>query len=1052
MNLNNAWRVALGTAVFVAGASAARAGVPTMDGQLDGLYGSAVGQQGSNVIDILGAEVVNGCFAVDNTNIAGKGAYEIVGTETDLPFDSAPNTVLTGVEICVPLAELGYQAGFGTTITMTGFVNGTGHDFLSNQVIGGFGTGQDPDHLGEPRGLDFNASSGNQFVSIDVSPGAQVPGAATIDGVVDANYGVNPVWEQNIGTSFGNSTDPAQFVANGSEIDAVWAYVDTASNLYVLVAGNLETNFNKIDLFFDVRNGGQPALIGALNPDTDFNALRRMGDNTDGSLDAITGGPTGIDATGLTFDAGVAPDYWIGYTNGNPPLTEHFLNGAVLETSSGTGLFVGGGQIASTPIISALGPRGVGNLQASGDNSNVLGVRGRVASAGSGSLADVSAPSSVVTGVEFKVNLAGIGYDMSVFPAGTPEDILIGGFILGQNWDFLSNQIIGGITDFNGLPGSPPSDPGNLGGPAKAQDWNNWDGNQYVSLSVAAALNDPGITVDGTLTLGETLLGGNVDGYLPLWTNTTNGTGFGDSTLADQFEADGSELDALYARVGLDGADPTLYIFYSGNLHDFNRLVTFFDVNPSVGTVGQNDMRGDNASIDGDGLNRGLGGPDGMVWDSAFWPDYVVSYATGGIDEDNDQITDFTKHFAHGAQLLTGGGGFGGAIGFEELNTAFAPVLVGSYEPRIGAGDNDDPSAALANGSELDAVYVHVDTQDQLAYFFFAGNLEHNLTNIDIFFDTLTAPGVGQNTLIADNPLTVEPDGNPDVDFFALQRMGREVTVDETDPLNPIVVELQPGLTFELGFEADYYLSVRLADDIVGDTDSSIFANWARLGDGSLDPGEGRYLGTGLAGDAFGFGFLTGGDIETSGLGFEPTLISVDNSNTGGVVGGADPFFDAPAPDPLAVVTGVEICMELADLGWDGVSEIRLVAFLNGPGHSNVFNQVLPHICSTDPGEPRQLNFSDDGAHPGLQYVGYPTPAAAPPICEAPPAFCEGDANQDGAVDVNDISFVLFRLGDPGGACIPGDANGDGANDVNDISFVLFRLGDTTPTCSPSPC
>jgi photosystem II stability/assembly factor-like uncharacterized protein len=59
---------------------------------------------------------------------------------------------------------------------------------------------------------------------------------------------------------------------------------------------------------------------------------------------------------------------------------------------------------------------------------------------------------------------------------------------------------------------------------------------------------------------------------------------------------------------------------------------------------------------------------------------------------------------------------------------------------------------------------------------------------------------------------------------------------------------------------------------------------------------------------------------------------------------------------------------------------------------------------------------------------------------------CDGDANGDGAVDVNDISYVLFRLGDPCGApgC-DGDTNGDGAVDVNDISYVLFRLGNVCP-------
>jgi YD repeat-containing protein len=55
---------------------------------------------------------------------------------------------------------------------------------------------------------------------------------------------------------------------------------------------------------------------------------------------------------------------------------------------------------------------------------------------------------------------------------------------------------------------------------------------------------------------------------------------------------------------------------------------------------------------------------------------------------------------------------------------------------------------------------------------------------------------------------------------------------------------------------------------------------------------------------------------------------------------------------------------------------------------------------------------------------------------------CPGDANGDLVVDVNDISYVLFRLGNAGvPGAVDGDVNGDGIVDVNDISFVLFRLG-----------
>lgn len=63
-----------------------------------------------------------------------------------------------------------------------------------------------------------------------------------------------------------------------------------------------------------------------------------------------------------------------------------------------------------------------------------------------------------------------------------------------------------------------------------------------------------------------------------------------------------------------------------------------------------------------------------------------------------------------------------------------------------------------------------------------------------------------------------------------------------------------------------------------------------------------------------------------------------------------------------------------------------------------------------------------------------------PDSCEG----CEGDADASGTVDVNDVSFVIFRLGDTGN-CTDGDVDGSGIVNVNDISFVIFRLG----TCDP---
>jgi hypothetical protein len=76
--------------------------------------------------------------------------------------------------------------------------------------------------------------------------------------------------------------------------------------------------------------------------------------------------------------------------------------------------------------------------------------------------------------------------------------------------------------------------------------------------------------------------------------------------------------------------------------------------------------------------------------------------------------------------------------------------------------------------------------------------------------------------------------------------------------------------------------------------------------------------------------------------------------------------------------------------------------------------------------------------------VGQPDPASF--TTDLPATACEGDANIDLQIDVNDISYVLFRLGDSGTPGeVDGDANLDGVVDVNDISFVLFRLGDGCP-------
>jgi hypothetical protein len=256
-------------------------------------------------------------------------------------------------------------------------------------------------------------------------------------GGFDSEYG--PIlFSQTIGTQFGNNSDADANFANGSEIDGLFATIK-AGTLYLGVSGNLETNFNKLDLFFDIGEGGQNTILNN-NADVDFNAINNQ--------------------AGLTFDAGFDADYFLTYTNGNDPV-EHYMSAATMPTGGmGAGAFVGGGVKNDIGAIVGVGPNG-GALSAHSDNSNVLGVA---------SLGDPfdSDPATVFTGFEFAISLDELGWDGE-------SEILIAGWVNGGGHDFLSNQVLGGLPD--GFE--------NLGGPGGV-DFNAIDGLQYIVVPAPA--------------------------------------------------------------------------------------------------------------------------------------------------------------------------------------------------------------------------------------------------------------------------------------------------------------------------------------------------------------------------------------------------------------------------------------------------------------------------------------------------------------------------------------------------------------------------------------
>ncbi len=283
-------------------------------------------------------------------NVAGTG-----GTLGD------PQNVTTGVELAIPLSVLGNPTG---AIRLAGFVNGGGHDYLSNQVIGGLPT--NTGNPGEPRNVNFTTLAGDQFINLSPSV---VSSAPTIDGTRDAIYG-GPKFIQNNFTGFGNASNGSPTAANGSEIDAVYAVIydngtptDTSDDvLYVFIAGNLETNFNKLDIFFDTGVPGQNRLLGS-NAGVDFNGLNRMGEDPAGA------------GNGLTFDTGFNADYWIGMTNGGTPTAMYVNFAQVVPGGGGPGFYCGTTAPQSNGALTG-GDVGAPVLLATIDNSNTIGVGG----------------------------------------------------------------------------------------------------------------------------------------------------------------------------------------------------------------------------------------------------------------------------------------------------------------------------------------------------------------------------------------------------------------------------------------------------------------------------------------------------------------------------------------------------------------------------------------------------------------------------------------------------------------------------------------------------
>lgn len=600
-------------------------------------------------------------------------------------------------------------------------------------------------------------------------------------------------------------------------------------------------------------------------------------------------------------------------------------------------------------------------------------------------------PQDVTTGVEIKIPLASLGLSGS-------ETIRIAGWVNSGDRTFKSNQIIGSL----------PLDSGNLGNAQNLNDAPFDFTTQHISVDLSG-IASASATVDGAI---------NADSYTQVFVQG-NYTGFGNETdgTVDGSgpNGGGSEIDGIY--MAKDGTN--LYIMIAGNLETNGNAMDLYIDTGAGGDSTLSAGTGDGGFIPG--------GQAGLVFDSGFDADYVFSIDTWDDDADGGTINVPRAFF----------GGISASI--DDMGSVSGYGVAGSLSGGISmAVDNSNiegvtgdlseatpasPDMDWAYGSEVDNARVFIDTANNKLYLFLGGNMQVNYNKINLFFDV--QPG-GQNVL---------RDDNVDISFNGLNSMS--------------------NITFDSAFEPDYWMNINTGVD--GGTGNVVFyadAATLRTNGPNFDPffgaiqDYGAYAGGDIADNQLLNFDGPRVDIQDGSLGsifteYAPRLtavnplsptpaliqIELDNSNVAGVT-------DSSASGAAAVNTGLEMCFDLDELGWDGSQDILVAGWISNSGFDFISNQVLGGIPGPDNIGPRdsdgdEINDLDFNAIAGDQFINLSNPAA--PDCPA-------DFTGDGALDIFDVFAFLdaFNSSDPAA-----DFTGDGSFDIFDVFGFLdaFNAG-----------
>jgi len=258
--------------------------------------------------------------------------------------------------------------------------------------------------------------------------------AITVDGTRDAGYG-SALAVQTVQTQFGDANPNG-----GTEWDAGYGVIE-GGRLYLMLTGNLEANFNKLEIWIDSKAGGQSVFDSSGNDNAN-----RM--------------------DGLVFDAGFTADYHMiarrGNNSGNDTFDFDFANLGAQSASGYPDMMGGNTGTGSTGTGVNASPIDVGY-----DNSNTLGVTAGTAAA------DQTAAALVATGLELSIDLNDLGY------TGGPINVMVGQN--GGGHDYWSNQFLGGLAAPQGNLGGDGA--GNFTGEG-AIDFTLFAGDQYFTVPI----------------------------------------------------------------------------------------------------------------------------------------------------------------------------------------------------------------------------------------------------------------------------------------------------------------------------------------------------------------------------------------------------------------------------------------------------------------------------------------------------------------------------------------------------------------------------------------